>query len=154
LGVLPVTDVIQTLFLEAKTVRDIEVIQTLFPELKAIQVNELMSLRRRFPDVHTQLPAAILDDDKKEAVICFCVIFLDPVNQRPPPSHRPEFDPASFGKGANGKDIKRERLAKRMSEKKDDTVITKTETWAKASQKRRMTPLSPKLKRGQKHLRK
>jgi hypothetical protein len=36
------------------------------------------------------------------------VIFLDPVNQLLPPSHRPEFDPASFGKGANGKDIKSE----------------------------------------------
>jgi hypothetical protein len=104
LGALPVTDIIQTLFLEVKIVHDIEPIQTLFPELKAIQVNELMSLGRRFPDVTPiQVPAAI----------GLCMIFLDPVNQRPPPSHRPEFDPASSRKGANDTHINRERWAKR-----------------------------------------
>jgi hypothetical protein len=39
---------------------------------------------------------------KTDATICLCMIFLDPVNQLPPP-HGPEFDFASSGKGANGK---------------------------------------------------
>jgi hypothetical protein len=56
------------------------------------------------PDVaQTQLAASILDDDKKYAAICLCMILLDPVNQLPPPSHRPEFEYSSPGKGANGK---------------------------------------------------
>jgi hypothetical protein len=66
---------------------------------------------------------------KRDAALCLCMIFLDPVNELPPPSHRPEFDPASFRKGANGKDIKSER-------------------WVKASQKSKMPPLSEKLKVG------
>jgi hypothetical protein len=80
-----------------------------------------MNLGRRFCDVvHTQLLASILDDDKEKcAVICLYVIFLDPVNQLPPPSHRPEFDPASFRKGGNGKYIKKRKMSKTISGKKD-----------------------------------
>jgi hypothetical protein len=49
---------------------------------------------------------------EKDAAICLCMIFLDPVNQLPPPSHRPVFNGAYFRKGANGKDIKSKRWAK------------------------------------------
>jgi hypothetical protein len=113
LRAVQVTDVIQTLFPELKAVQGIEPIRTIFPELKAIQVNELMSLAEQYPDVvQTQLRASILDDNKKGLAICLCVIFLDPVNQLLPPSHRSEFDSASSRKGANGNDIKTERWAK------------------------------------------
>jgi hypothetical protein len=71
----------------------------------------------------------------KDAAICLCMIYLDPVNQLPPPSHRPEFDSASFRKGANGKDIKRERRAK-------------------SSQKGKMAPPSQSVKDEQNHVRK
>jgi hypothetical protein len=67
--------------MEVKTVHDIEPKPTLFPELKAIQINELMSLGRRFPDVvHTQVPAAILEDDKKR----YCSLFMHDFSR---PSH-------------------------------------------------------------------
>jgi hypothetical protein len=72
---------------------------------------------------------------KKDAAICLCMIFLEPVNQLLPPSHRPEFDPTSSGKGVNGKELKKCKNRKTISEKKDRTPITK-------------------LKRGQHHLRK
>jgi hypothetical protein len=49
---------------------------------------------------------------------------------------------------------KNRNVGKNISEKKNAAAITKTETWAKLSQKRRMPPLSQKLKRGQRHLRK
>jgi hypothetical protein len=117
--------------------QDIEPIRTIFPELKAIEVNELMNLGPRFPDAaQTQLLGSVLDDDdNKDVPLCLCVIFLDTVNQLPPPSHRRKFDPASFWKGANGRYIKKRKMGKTNSEKKDDTAITKNETWAKASQK-------------------
>jgi hypothetical protein len=83
----------------------------------------------------TQLPASILDDEKKDAAICLCTIFLDPVNEMPPPAHRLEFEPACFGKGVNGRYIKKQKMGKAISEKKDGTAITETEVWATASQK-------------------
>jgi hypothetical protein len=47
-----------------------------------------------------------------------------------------------------------EKMSKAISEKKNAAPVTKTEMWAKSSQKRGMPSLSQELKRGQKHLRK
>jgi hypothetical protein len=44
------------------------------------------------------------------------MIFLDPGNQLPPPSHRPKFDYASSRKGANGKNIKKRKIGKTISD--------------------------------------
>jgi hypothetical protein len=63
------------------------------------------------------------------------MVFLDPVNRRPLPSLRLEFDPASFGKGANGRYIKKRKMGKTISEE-------------------RPSQLSQKLKIGQNPLRK
>jgi hypothetical protein len=104
LRAVQVTDEIQALFPELKGVQDIEPIRTIFSEFKAIQANELMSLGG--DSLTSSRPNCWLQSwmmTKKDAAICLCVIFLDTVNQLPPPWHRPEFDPASFLKGANGK---------------------------------------------------
>jgi hypothetical protein len=55
---------------------------------------------------------------KKDAAICLCVIFLDPVNELLFPAHGLEFDAASFRKGANGRYIKKRKMGKTMEERR------------------------------------
>jgi hypothetical protein len=65
------------------------------------------------------------------------IIFLDRRNELPAPSHRGEFDCASFSEGANGKDVsKSEGVGKSISEKKDGTIITKGKSWQKYIRKK------------------
>jgi hypothetical protein len=104
LGAIQAAEVIQTLSPELKAIQDIEPIRTLFSELKTIQVSELMVWAG--DSLTSPRPSSWLQSwmmRKKDAAICLCMIFLDPVNELPLLAHGLEFDPACFGKGVNGR---------------------------------------------------
>jgi hypothetical protein len=63
------------------------------------------------------------------------MIFLDGRNQLPPPSHRLEFDATPLARSEWKIDLKKQKIGKIISERKDGTDLTKAKNPAKSYQK-------------------
>jgi hypothetical protein len=122
----------QKLYPELNHIKVIELTRGLFPELNHIKV-----IASVFPDiVQTRLRDSICENDKPEYVaICLSTVFLRCRNQFPPPLHRREFDPLPLAKERMGNRCQKRKIGRTISQKKDVTITTKTEKWAKSHQK-------------------